>query len=73
MRLDVGFVKLNSVCLIQDFFFILDRSQMLDAIFLVRCLICSDHVKLLSTYTPKIYSFVIIVRGSLLELRSRLS
>ena len=45
---------------------------MLDAIFLVRRLICSDHVKLLSTYSPKIFSFVIIVRGSLLKFRSRL-
>ena len=66
MGMDVGFVKLDSVSLVQEFF-ILDRSQMLDAIFLVRRLICSDHVKLLSTYTPKIFSFVIIVRGSLLN------
>ena len=44
-----------------------------DAIFLVRRLICSDHVKLLSIYTPEIFSFVIIVRSSLLKFRSRLS
>ena len=62
MRLDVGFVKLDSVSLFR-IFFILDRSQMLDAIFRVRRLICSDHVKLLSTYSPNIFSFVIIVRG----------
>ena len=39
---------------------------MLDAIFLERCLMCSDQVKLLSTYTPKILSLVIMLRVSLL-------
>ena len=39
---------------------------MLNAIFLGSCLMCSHQVKLLSMYTTKILSLVIILRVSLL-------
>ena len=54
-------------------FFTFERSQILEVIFLLRCLIWSDQVKFWSTKTPKILSLEIILSDSSLNFRSRIS